>query len=194
MVRLFVTVMAGLSTGCLGEIETTESVRTLPYHLSLEELAALPPRPLTPPTARAVAGRVELGPIVGYYPLPIGLFVSDPAYNQASAWAPVTTSPTPEDALAGWLGRAIRPNETGPTRRVTGVVTHIEWSMLGIDANAGRIVSTLVVADERGAVRFSASRETAARVPFLDALLRAHVNDWLADRAFVEALGGMVTP
>lgn len=180
-------------SGCLGIVETADSSRTLPYHSSVEELSSLPIRPMTPPSLRQV-GRVEVGAITGYYPLPIGLFVSHAPFNESSGWASITASPGAEEALAGWFGRSLKTGDAGPVRRITGVITHLEWMMLGVHANAGRIVSTLSIVDEGGGVVFSGTRETAARVPFLDALLRVHVDEWLSDPAFVRALGGEVKP
>jgi hypothetical protein len=48
----------------------------------------------------------------------------------------------------------------------------------------------VTISDASGGVVFSGRHTTAVRVPFVDALFRAHVGTWLADPAFVAALNG----
>ncbi len=137
-----------------------------------------------------VAADVAFAPFVGYYPSPIGFFIKDAAYNEADAWAPISLRPSPEDALTQWFARAVTPTPGGAPRRVHAVVTDFEWYMVGVGANAGRVATSLVVTDASGEVVYGGQHVTEARVPFADALLRAHVREWLTDAAFVAALGG----
>lgn len=175
--------------GCVGRVEHAGSNRTLPFHAHEDVLAGYPRAAVTAPAPVAVGASLRFEPFVAYYPLPIGLAVKPAAFNTASSWAPIQIDPAPELALQRWLERTVVTG-AGPARVVRAVVTDFQWYMLGFAANAGRIATEVVVTDDAGAIVYRGTHVTAARVPFVDALFRVHVRDWLADRAFVAALGG----
>jgi hypothetical protein len=178
-----------LGAGCFGRIEVTDSALTLPFHASIETLESLPRASIAPAAAVVVPATVTFRDVVGYYAKPIGFFLQDASFSESRVWAQIEATPTPEQALHGWLSRSVSSSGGGPELSVQVVITHLEWHMLDVRTNAGRVATTLSVTDPRGAVRFVGQRVTAGRVPFLDALLRTHVREWLADEALMTALG-----
>lgn len=179
-----------LQTGCLGRVETIDPARTLSFHATEETLDALPTAPYDRAPPKAVQAAVSVATFVPYYAEPVGFFKTDPAFNEVTTWAPIAIRPSPEEALRESFARGLTPG-TGEALTVRGVITHFEWHMLGVQGNAGRIATELVVTDERGAVRFRGRKITALHVPFVDVLFRHHVREWLADPGLSEALGGM---
>lgn len=187
-VLLATAVVVG-SAACFGRIEGTSTTHTLPFHESEATLRDYSRASVKPPESISVQAAVTFEKFIGYYPLPIGMFATDPAYNAATNWAPITIQPSPEEALRRWFERVIRGG-AGPRRVVQAVVTDFQWYMLGYVVNGGRITTQLVVTDEKGLVVYSATHVTRARVPFVDALFRAHMRDWLEDEKFVASLRG----
>lgn len=178
-----------LATGCLGRIETVEPLRTLPFHATEETLEELPTASYERAPPKAVAAAVSVATFVPYYAEPVGFFKTDPAFNEVASWAPIVIRPSPEEALRESFARGLTPG-TGEALTLRGVITHFEWHMLGVDGNAGRIATEVVVSDARGQVRFRARKITAVRVPFVDILFRQHVREWLTDPALLSAIGG----
>lgn len=179
----------GASAGCFGRVETVDSLRTLPFHASEETLEALPTAPYHRAPPQAVSAAVTVATFVAYHAEPVGFFKTDPAFNEVASWAPIVIRPTPEEALRESFARGLTPG-AGEALTVRGVITHLEWHMLGVRGNAGRIATELVVTDASGAVRFRGQRITAIRVPFIDILFRHHVREWLTDPQLLAVLGG----
>lgn len=192
LVRALAVVLAIAPAACLGRVETAGSTRTLPFHVHQDRLARFPRlagAALAAPAPVTVGAQVELAPFVAYYPLPVGLAVRPPAYNEATKWAPIELSMPAEEALRQWFARGLHGG-SGPRRTVRAVVTDFQWYMLGAAASGGRIATRVVVTDEAGAIVYTGDHVTEARVPFVDALFRAHLKAWLGDRALVAALDG----
>lgn len=187
--RALVAALLACATGCLGRVETVDSLRSLPFHATSDELTELPTAPYDRAPPKAVSAAVSVATFTPYYAEPVGFFATDPAFNQVAAWAPIVIAPAPEVALRETFERGLAAG-TGEPLTVRGVITHFEWQMLGVDGNAGRIATELVVTDGSGAVRFRGQKVTAVRVPYVDVLFRQHVREWLADPALLAALGG----
>ena len=189
MVKSCLLVFAIAATGCFGRIESTSSVLTLPFHEHQDTMADYPAASAQVPTALNVSTTVTFAPFIPYYPLPVGFAAADPAFNEAGKWAPITIEPTPEEALRKWFERTVHGG-AGPHRVIRAVVTDFQWYMVGFKLNAGRIATQLVVTDDQGAVLYSGTQMTRARVAFVDGLFRAHLRTWLADPKLVAALQG----
>ena len=189
MVKSCLLFFAVAASGCLGRIESTSSIRTLPFHEHQETMSEYPAVSSQPPPALSVSTTVTFEPFIAYYPLPVGFAATDPAYNEAGTWAPITIEPTPEEALRRWFERNVHGG-VGPRRVVRAVVTDFQWYMIGFKLNAGRIVSQLVVTDDQGVVLYSGTQLTRARVAFVDGLFRAHLRAWLSDPKLVAVLQG----
>lgn len=177
------------STGCLGRVETVDSLRTLPFHASEETLESLPSAPYDRAPPKAVPSAVSVAGFVPYHAEPVGFFKTDPAFNEVASWAPIVIAPSPEEALRETFSLGLTPG-SGEALTLSGVITHFEWHMLGVRGNAGRLATELVVTDASGRVRFRGHKVTAIRVPYVDILFRHHVREWLADPALLSALGG----
>ena len=190
MLQLGLLVMAVVgSAACFGRIEGTSTAHTLPFHDSEANVRDYSRASVKPPDPLVVPATVTFVGFIGYYPLPVGMAASDPAFNAATNWSPITIEPAPEVSLKLWFERTIR-GSGGPQRVVQAVVTDFQWYMLGFVVNGGRIATQVVVTDENGAVMYSGTHVTRERVPFVDALFRAHTRDWLKDKKFVAALQG----
>ncbi len=185
---LLVVALVGLPA-CFGRIEGTSTAHTLPFHDSEANVRDYSRASVKPPEPLTVQSTVTFVGFVGYYPLPVGMSASDPAYNAATNWSPIKIEPAPEVALKLWFERTIHGGG-GPRRIVQAVVTDFQWYMLGFVVNGGRIATQVVVTDENGGVVYSGTHVTRARVPFVDALFRAHTRDWLKDKKFLAALQG----
>ncbi|HVK85784.1 MAG TPA: hypothetical protein VM513_16810 [Kofleriaceae bacterium] len=183
-----VVILAAL-TGCLGRVERAEAPRGLPFHTRQDSLEEFPRASVEAPAAVGVATQVQFEPFVDYYPLPVGVFRQDASLGGVSRWATITVAPSAGTTLQQWFARAVTSGSGSP-RTVRGVVTQFEWHALGYTLSAGRIATEIVVTDGDGAVQYRATRVTRARVPFVDALFRTHVREWLGDPAFVAALQG----
>lgn len=177
------------TAGCLGRVETVDALRTLPFHASEETLEALPTAPYDRAPQRPVTAAVSVATFVPYHAEPVGFFKTDPAFNEVASWAPIVIAPRPEEALRESFSRGLTPGG-GEALTLSGVITHLEWHMLGVRGNAGRIATELVVSDAAGRVRFRGHKVTAIRVPYVDILFRHHVREWLADPALLSVLGG----